>query len=138
VGRALKAPLPLEAAILSALFFAGSYPLTQIYQHEEDARRGDLTLSRVLGVAGTFRWWLAWSGLAGALFGWFFWKRMAAPALTLLFVGALLPSFLQTVRWWKKSTGANGQTPGHRDAMQGAWLASGGLCLFLILLGVLN
>lgn len=30
------------------------YPLTQIYQHEEDARRGDLTYSRLLGLNGTF------------------------------------------------------------------------------------
>jgi 1,4-dihydroxy-2-naphthoate octaprenyltransferase len=30
------------------------YPLTQVYQHEEDARRGDLTYSRLVGVQGTF------------------------------------------------------------------------------------
>ena len=30
------------------------YPLTQVYQHEEDARRGDLTYSRLLGIEGTF------------------------------------------------------------------------------------
>ena len=30
--------------------FAALYPLTQIYQFEEDARRGDRTLARTLGV----------------------------------------------------------------------------------------
>ncbi|WP_373514766.1 UbiA family prenyltransferase [Persicitalea sp.] len=30
------------------------YPLTQVYQHEEDARRGDLTYSRMVGIEGTF------------------------------------------------------------------------------------
>src|SRR5207249_637143 len=30
--------------------FAALYPLTQIYQLEEDARRGDRTLARALGV----------------------------------------------------------------------------------------
>ncbi|GHB59405.1 hypothetical protein GCM10007390_11330 [Persicitalea jodogahamensis] len=30
------------------------YPLTQVYQHEEDARRGDLTYSRLVGIEGTF------------------------------------------------------------------------------------
>lgn len=30
------------------------YPLTQVYQHDEDARRGDLTYSRLLGIEGTF------------------------------------------------------------------------------------
>jgi len=32
----------------------GSYPMTQIYQHEEDGKRGDETLSRRLGIIGTF------------------------------------------------------------------------------------
>lgn len=33
--------------------FAALYPLTQIYQFEEDARRGDRTLARALGVRGS-------------------------------------------------------------------------------------
>jgi len=41
-------------AIVSTLFLCGSYPLTQIYQHEEDSRRGDKTISLLLGVTGTY------------------------------------------------------------------------------------
>lgn len=41
-------------AIVSTLLLCGSYPLTQIYQHEEDKSRGDKTLSLLLGVQGTF------------------------------------------------------------------------------------
>lgn len=41
-------------ALVSTLFLCGSYPLTQIYQHEEDRKRGDNTLSLILGVRGTF------------------------------------------------------------------------------------
>ncbi len=41
-------------AILSSLLLLGSYPMTQIYQHAEDGRRGDRTLSLLLGVKGTF------------------------------------------------------------------------------------
>lgn len=41
-------------AIVSTLFLCGSYPLTQIYQHEEDSRRGDKTLSLLLGITGTY------------------------------------------------------------------------------------
>ena len=44
----------LFPAILSSLNLLGFYPMTQIYQHEEDARRGDLTMSRLLGIKGTF------------------------------------------------------------------------------------
>ena len=55
--------LPFEAALKPQLIFAGSltsimlwanYPLTQVYQHEEDAKRGDKTVSLILGIKGTF------------------------------------------------------------------------------------
>lgn len=41
-------------AIIATLFLLGSYPLTQIYQHASDAKRGDKTISMVLGIDGTF------------------------------------------------------------------------------------
>lgn len=41
-------------ALVSTLFLCGSYPLTQIYQHEEDSLRGDRTLSLLLGINGTY------------------------------------------------------------------------------------
>lgn len=41
-------------ALVSTLFLCGSYPLTQIYQHQEDSQRGDKTLSLLLGVRGTY------------------------------------------------------------------------------------
>jgi len=41
-------------ALVSTLFLCGSYPLTQIYQHDEDRRRGDRTLSLLLGINGTY------------------------------------------------------------------------------------
>lgn len=42
------------AAVLSTIILWGSYPMTQIYQHEEDTKRGDITLSYLLGIKGTF------------------------------------------------------------------------------------
>ena len=47
-------PRLLTAAFLSSLLLWGSYPMTQVYQHEEDFKRGDITLSYRLGVLGTF------------------------------------------------------------------------------------
>lgn len=44
----------LLLTLVSSLFLCGSYPLTQVYQHAEDARRGDNTLSLQLGIRGTF------------------------------------------------------------------------------------
>jgi len=44
----------LILGIVSSLFLLGSYPMTQIYQHEEDQRHGDRSLSLMLGINGTF------------------------------------------------------------------------------------
>jgi 4-hydroxybenzoate polyprenyltransferase len=46
---------PVGTLVLLAFcpLFAALYPLTQIYQFEEDARRGDRTLARSLGVQGS-------------------------------------------------------------------------------------
>lgn len=47
-------PHILAPALLTTIMLLGNYPMTQIYQHEEDARRGDRTLSLRLGIRGTF------------------------------------------------------------------------------------
>jgi 4-hydroxybenzoate polyprenyltransferase len=49
--------------------FAALYPLTQIYQFEEDARRGDRTLARALGVRTSLVVSTVAAGIAFAFFG---------------------------------------------------------------------
>jgi 1,4-dihydroxy-2-naphthoate octaprenyltransferase len=44
----------LECMLIASLLIGAFYPLTQIYQHEEDSARGDYTISYKLGVRGTF------------------------------------------------------------------------------------
>ncbi len=51
---ALLSGTDITFALTSSLFLLGSYPLTQIYQHQEDLNRGDVTLSALLGVRSTF------------------------------------------------------------------------------------
>jgi 4-hydroxybenzoate polyprenyltransferase len=41
-------------ALISTLMLWAVYPMSQIYQHEEDAKRGDTTMSILLGIRGTF------------------------------------------------------------------------------------
>lgn len=65
--------LPLDAAgglVLLAFcpLFAALYPLTQLYQLEEDTRRGDRTLACVLGVRSSLTAALGAAALAFALF----------------------------------------------------------------------
>lgn len=66
--------LPVDTAGLLVLIgfcplFAALYPLTQIYQYEEDARRGDRTLARALGLRRSLIVAAGSAGLAFALFG---------------------------------------------------------------------
>ncbi len=44
----------LLPAILTSIMLWGNYPMTQVYQHKEDLKRGDITLSIKLGIRGTF------------------------------------------------------------------------------------
>jgi hypothetical protein len=43
----------IPGALCSLMLWA-NYPMTQVYQHEEDGKRGDETFSRMLGIKGTF------------------------------------------------------------------------------------
>lgn len=44
----------LIPAALTSVMLLGNYPMTQVYQHDEDAKHGDKTMSMMLGVRGTF------------------------------------------------------------------------------------
>lgn len=56
-------------AVAAACLIGGVYPLTQIYQHQADALRGDLTLSQWLGYRGTFIFAGSLFALSGGLLG---------------------------------------------------------------------
>ncbi|MDO7846896.1 UbiA family prenyltransferase [Hymenobacter sp. M29] len=88
----------LLLALVSTLFLCGSYPLTQVYQHEEDARRGDRTLSLRLGIRGTFVF-AAVGLLAGAAaLGLAYWLREEIRPL-LIFLVATGPVVFLFSRW---------------------------------------
>ncbi|AMJ66864.1 UbiA family prenyltransferase [Hymenobacter sp. PAMC 26628] len=100
----------LLLAVVSTLFLCGSYPLTQVYQHAEDGRRGDRTLSLRLGIRGTFVF--AAVGLlagAGAL-AFTYWLR-GEPRNILVFLVATGPVVALFGRWawlsWHDAAHAN-------------------------------
>jgi len=53
IEQALNAKVLLAGALASLMLWA-NYPMTQIYQHEEDSKRGDITVSFKFGIRGTF------------------------------------------------------------------------------------
>lgn len=89
------------AALLSSLMLLGSYPMTQIYQHEEDAKRGDLTLSRLLGIKGTFLFTFFVFGGAGLGYLLYF-KIYFHLNYGLLFLFSLSPVVLFFTFWFYK------------------------------------
>lgn len=95
-----NAPFLLAGGICSCLIGA-SYPLTQIYQHEEDSKRGDRTLSLLLGYKGSF----VFSGIvfgAGIVLCFFYWHILGELNNFYIFLGCSLPIFLFFNYWFFK------------------------------------
>jgi 1,4-dihydroxy-2-naphthoate octaprenyltransferase len=76
--------------VLASMMLLGNYPMTQIYQHDEDASRGDYTLSLKLGIRGTFYFTALCFGLAVSGFVYFFYIY-SEPRYAVLFLLAMLP-----------------------------------------------
>lgn len=86
-------------ALLSGLLLMGFYPLTQVYQHEEDAARGDLTVSRILGVQGTF--WFSAITWTLSIIGFYFYFSFYFDVVVFWgFIGTLLPITAYFVYWF--------------------------------------
>lgn len=65
-------PKVVIPGLLTTLMLVGNYPITQVYQHEEDAKRGDKTVSMLLGVRGTFYFTMGVFALATIAFIFYF------------------------------------------------------------------
>jgi 1,4-dihydroxy-2-naphthoate octaprenyltransferase len=89
----------LIPGLLTSLMLWGSYPLTQVYQHEEDAKRGDITLSLKLGKKGTFVFSSIWFLVTGLCFSWFFLDRNQESGF-FGFLLAMLPVVLYFMVWF--------------------------------------
>ncbi len=81
-------PLDLGHGLILLAFcplFAGLYPLTQLYQFDEDRRRGDRTLALILGMRASLVVATLATLLAFGLLAWATWRLPVGPkALTLL------------------------------------------------------
>lgn len=128
------AAAPGALYLASALVLGGSYPLTQIYQHEADRRDGVLSLSALLGIEGTFRFCAVAFALGGPALLWPLWQEGRLTALLLLAV-ALLPVLAYFFWWWKQAQ-ADAAAANFKNTMRMNMLASSclNLALGLILL----
>jgi 1,4-dihydroxy-2-naphthoate octaprenyltransferase len=99
--RELVNPKVLFPAALSSAMLFGFYPLTQVYQHEEDGRRGDVTFSLMLGVRGTFLFALGVFVLACV--GYFIYFNLYfSPLYFLFYLVCLLPVLSFFIVWMRR------------------------------------
>jgi 1,4-dihydroxy-2-naphthoate octaprenyltransferase len=92
--------------IASSLMIGGVYPLTQIYQHEQDKLSGDITISYILGYKGTFLFSvIMFLGAGALLFTYFSFRDF------MIFQLFLSPVAYFFVKWmlkvWKDTSEAN-------------------------------
>ena len=116
------------AAGLCSLNILAIYPITQVYQHQEDARRGDLTMSRLLGIRGTF--WCTGLIFALTMAGFYVFYRGQTPFYWLQL--CLLPTTLFFIHWYSR-VHRHPEAANYRQAMRMTLLAGIGLNLFFMI-----
>jgi 1,4-dihydroxy-2-naphthoate polyprenyltransferase len=93
--------IPVIPCIVSSLLIGALYPLTQVYQHEEDKRDGVTTISYLLGKKGSF----VFSGIlffSAALLLYIYFSRRNELNHFLLFLICTLPVVLFFCYWMMK------------------------------------
>lgn len=117
IGSSDRRPgIPWTGMLISSLLFGGFYPLTQIYQHEQDYRDGVITLSYRLGVKGTF----IFSGIMYALSEvalYFYFHSSGAINHFWMLQPFFVPVVWYFFYWWKK-TMADRRNASFRYAMR--------------------
>lgn len=100
-GRNLDLNAPAEAMMASSLLIGGFYPLTQVYQHDEDLKDGVKTLSYLLGKKGTFLYSGIVYALATGLLAWYFFSTLQEIQFLVL-MGCMLPILIYFNRWFAR------------------------------------
>jgi len=118
-------------AATAAVFLWGVYPITQVYQHDEDARHGDMTISRLVGIRGTFVLSAVFLGAAVVSFVVLFVIGPGWPKAW-LFLGIQSPT-LAYFLWWAWQVWRDPSRADFRGTMTLNVLASGLMNLFFLL-----
>lgn len=111
----------IAGAICSCLIGA-SYPLTQVYQHEEDSRRGDRTLSLLLGYKGSFIFSGALFAI-GLLLMYLYWQPTGSLHNFYLFLVCTSLIFIH-FNWWFYKVGQSTANANFKNAMRMNFLSA--------------
>lgn len=97
-GNELIYNVPKLGVLIASLLIGASYPLTQIYQHQQDREDGVITLSYILGKRGTFVFSLLLFSAATFLMYQYFFQQHRLNHF-LLFLVCMLPVVLFFTYW---------------------------------------
>lgn len=122
----------LCAGLLTTLLLLANYPLTQIYQHKEDARRGDLTLSRQLEIKGTFIFSASLFVLTAILFVLYFISFYADKYAWYFVASFSLPALFFIIWVFNYSKSAN--VVNFSNTMRLSWISALAMNIFFIYL----
>ena len=92
----------IECMLLASLLIGGIYPITQIYQHEEDSERGDYTISYRLGINGTFIF-AALLFLLSTVVAWHYFNCFYNTYHFLIFISCVAPVIIYFSYWFLKT-----------------------------------
>ena len=91
----------LIAGALCTVMLWANYPLTQVYQHDEDRRRGDITMSIKLGIRGTFLFSGIFFAIAAGGFLLYFYQFYEG-RYAMIFILSLLPVLTYFLFWYSR------------------------------------
>nr|WP_294905907.1 UbiA family prenyltransferase [uncultured Lacibacter sp.] len=118
----LRTNFPAAGVISATLLIGGFYPLTQIYQHKQDAADGVITISSVLGYRKTFIFCGVVYSLAMMVVGYTFISSFMAAKFFILLI-FFLPVLVYFF-WWARKVWRNESFADFKHTMQMNVIAS--------------
>jgi 1,4-dihydroxy-2-naphthoate octaprenyltransferase len=118
----------INAGLICSFLIGSGYTLTQVYQHEEDSRRGDRTLSLMLGYKGSFIFSGVMFGL-GALLLFLYWNSISLLSHFYLFLLCAAPTFLFFNYWFYK-VNQHTSNANYKNAMLMNFISAGCMLLY--------
>jgi 1,4-dihydroxy-2-naphthoate octaprenyltransferase len=117
----------IMAMLLASVLIGAYYPLTQIYQHEEDSNRGDYTISYRLGIMGTFIFSAVLFGISAFIARYYF-LTFYSEKHFVIFIACLLPAIIHFF-YWLLMVRKNHANADFHHAMRMTFISSG--CLII-------
>ena len=114
--------IPWQGMVICALLIGGFYPLTQVYQHQQDLDDGVKTISYKLGYTGTFVFCAVIYFLAWLFMAQFFIHKGEGNKLLVVSI-FFAPIIVYFIQWFSK-VNKNANAANFKNTMRMNWLAA--------------